>query len=109
MPRFQLEGSIMIYEIAHLRIQPDTNAAFEAAVTQAIPLFQRSKGCLSMRLEQCIERADGYRLVVGWETLEAHTVHFRGSEEFQAWRALVGGFFTAPPEVEHMNTVLTGF
>ena len=99
----------MIYEIAELRIKPGTNAAFEAAVAQAVPLFQRSKGCLSMRLEHCIERADGYRLVVGWHTLEDHTVHFRGSAEFQAWRALVGEYFAAPPAVEHMNTVLTGF
>ena len=50
-----------------------------------------------------------YRLVVGWTTLEDHTVHFRGSEAFQSWRALVGEFFAAPPQVEHMNTVVTGF
>ena len=49
------------------------------------------------------------RLVVGWTTLEDHTVHFRGSDDFQAWRGLVGEFFAAPPQVEHMNTVLSGF
>ena len=42
-----------------------------------------------------------------WETLENHTVDFRGSEDFTAWRGLVGQYFAAPPEVEHTETVLT--
>lgn len=99
----------MIFEIAHIQIQPDTHAAFEAAVTQAVPLFKGAQGCESMRLERSIENGDHYRLVVGWNTLEDHTVHFRGSEAFTAWRALVGGFFAVPPQVEHMNTVVAGF
>lgn len=99
----------MIYEIAELQIKPDTHAAFEAAVKEAIPLFQRSKGCLGLHLERIIERPDTYHLVVQWATLESHTVDFRGSEEFQAWRGLVGGFFAQPPKVEHTETVLKGF
>ncbi|MDC8757455.1 antibiotic biosynthesis monooxygenase family protein [Janthinobacterium fluminis] len=99
----------MIFEIAHIHIKPDTHAAFEAAVKEAVPLFRRARGCLSTRLERSIEQGDHYRLVVGWETLENHTVDFRGSADFQEWRRLVGGFFAAPPQVEHMHTVLTGF
>ncbi|MBW3512962.1 MULTISPECIES: antibiotic biosynthesis monooxygenase [Janthinobacterium] len=99
----------MIFEIAHIQIKSATHAAFEAAVTKAVPLFQRARGCESMRLERSIENGDAYRLVVGWTTLEDHTVHFRGSEDFQAWRGLVGEFFAAPPQVEHMDTVVTGF
>ncbi|MFT5644091.1 MAG: quinol monooxygenase YgiN [Janthinobacterium sp.] len=99
----------MIFEIAAIRIKQDTQTAFEAAVAEAVPLFRRAKGCLSMRLEHSIEQTDGYRLVVGWETLDDHIVHFRDSADFQEWRRLVGPYFVAPPEVEHMNTVLTGF
>lgn len=99
----------MIHEIAELTIQPGTNAAFEAAVAQAVPLFQRARGCVSMRLDRTIERPDTYRLVIGWQTLEDHTVHFRGSDDFQAWRALVGGFFADAPKVEHIETVVPGF
>lgn len=99
----------MIYEIAEIQVKPDTNAAFEAAVREAIPLFKRAKGCEAMRLERCIERPDTYHLVVNWSTLENHTVDFRGSEDFQTWRALVGGFFAQPPKVEHMETVIAGF
>jgi hypothetical protein len=42
-----------------------------------------------------------------WQTLENHTVDFRGSENFAEWRALVGQYFAAPPDVEHTQTVLT--
>lgn len=99
----------MIFEIAHIQIKPDSHAAFEAAVTEAVPLFRRAQGCLSMRLERSIEQADGYRLVVGWETLDNHMVDFRGSADFQEWRRLVGAHFQTPPQVEHVNTVLNGF
>ena len=99
----------MIFEIAEIHIKPDSQPAFEAAVGAAVPLFQRAKGCLSMRLERSIEQTDGYRLVVGWETLDDHIVHFRGSADFQEWRRLVGEYFLAPPRVEHTNTVFTGF
>jgi hypothetical protein len=45
--------------------------------------------------------------LVKWETLENHTVDFRGSENFAEWRALVGPYFASPPEVEHTNKVQT--
>ena len=62
-----------------------------------------------MRIDRTIERPQTYRLIIGWETVEHHTVDFRGSADFQAWRALVGGFFAEPPKVEHLQTVVDGF
>jgi hypothetical protein len=44
---------------------------------------------------------------VKWGTLENHTVDFRSSEDFQAWRGLVGQYFAASPEVEHTQTVVS--
>jgi quinol monooxygenase YgiN len=99
----------MIYEIAELYIKPDAHAAFQAGVAEAVPLFKAAKGCLSMRLDRDIETPDTYHLVIGWETLENHTVDFRGSEDFQRWRGLVGGFFAQTPKVEHFETVVAGF
>lgn len=99
----------MIHEIAEITIKPGTQAAFEAAVREAVPLFRRATGCVSMRIDRTIERPETYRLLIGWSTLENHTVDFRGSEDFQAWRALVGGYFAEPPKVEHLETVVNGF
>jgi len=99
----------MIYELAEFEIKDGMGAAFEAAVAGAVPLFQRAKGCKSMRLDRVIERANTYHLVIAWETLENHTVDFRGSDDFQAWRGMVGPFFASPPSVEHTSNVVAGF
>ena len=99
----------MITEHAEIRIQPGASEAFLAAVTAAVPLFRRARGCLSMRIEQRIEEPDMYVLMVEWDTLEDHEVHFRQSADFQEWRKLVGGFFAGPPSVTHTQLVQTGF
>jgi heme-degrading monooxygenase HmoA len=99
----------MIFEIAAIEVKAGEEAAFEAAVAKAVPLFRRAKGCLGMDLQRSIEEPSQYRLVVKWETVEDHTVHFRGSEEFQEWRRLAGPHFASAPAVGHTHTVLTGF
>lgn len=97
----------MIMEIAQIDIKPGSEAAFEAAVGRAREAFKRAKGFHGFELHRSIEKPQRYRLMVKWETLENHTVDFRGSENFTEWRGLVGGFFASPPEVEHTETVVT--
>ncbi|MGZ6041865.1 MAG: antibiotic biosynthesis monooxygenase family protein [Asticcacaulis sp.] len=99
----------MITEIARLRIDALRSDDFEAAVAAAAPLFRASEGCHGMALDRIIEEPGTYVLRVSWETLEHHTVIFRGSENFQKWRALVGPFFIEPPEVAHNETRATYF
>jgi heme-degrading monooxygenase HmoA len=97
----------MITEIAQIDVKPGTEKDFEAAVAKARPLFLRAKGGKGFELHKSIEKPSRYRLMAQWETLENHTVDFRGSEDFAAWRALVGQYFASPPEVEHTQAVLT--
>jgi heme-degrading monooxygenase HmoA len=99
----------MIFEFADIEVKPGEEAAFEAAVSKAVPLFQRAKGCSGMELQRSVEKPSKYRLVVKWATVEDHMVHFRNSEDFQEWRRLVGPYFAAAPNVEHTHTVLVGF
>lgn len=99
----------MITEMAELLIKAGSEQQFEAALAQAVPLFQRARGCRSMRVERGIENPEAYLLLVDWETLEDHEVHFRQSADFQEWRRLVGDYFAAPPKVVHTHTVLAGF
>lgn len=99
----------MILEIAHLSIKPGMQAEFEQGAVQAVPLFQRARGCLGMELQRVLENPLHYRLQVRWATLEDHTVHFRNSADFQRWRALVGHCFAAPPEVVHTGLAVHGF
>ncbi len=99
----------MVTEYAEIRIQPGSSERFLAAVAEAVPLFRRARGCRSMRIEQRIEEPDMFVLMVDWETLEDHEVHFRQSADFQGWRQLVGSFFAGPPTVTHTQLVQTGF
>jgi heme-degrading monooxygenase HmoA len=97
----------MITEIAQIDVKPGTEKDFEAAVANARPLFLRAKGGKGFELHKSVEKPSRYRLLASWETLENHTVDFRGSADFAEWRALVGQYFASPPEVEHTVTVLT--
>lgn len=98
----------MVLEIAQIDVKPGMEQAFEAGVTEAAPLFRRAKGCKGMELQRSIEKPNRYRLFVTWETLENHTVDFRGSDDFQQWRKLVGHCFESPPDVEHTFVAVKG-
>jgi len=99
----------MILEIAQINVKPGMEQEFEANVAKAAPLFRRAKGCASMKLMRSAEKPERYRLFVQWQTLENHTVDFRGSADFQEWRTLVGHCFAAPPDVEHVAVAVDGF
>ena len=44
-------------------------------------------------------------LLVQWDRLEDHTEGFRGSEQYQDWRALLHHFYEPFPTVEHYRLV----
>jgi len=99
----------MVLESAEILVKAGMEEQFEAGVREAAPLFKRARGCSGMRLERGIENPRAYRLLVQWDTLEDHTVHFRGSEDFQAWRRLVGDCFDGAPNVSHLRTAVAAF
>ena len=99
----------MILEIAQIDVKPGMEGEFEAGVAKAAPLFKRAKGCQGMELHRSVEKPERYRLFVRRDTVENHTVDFRGSADFQEWRKLVGHCFASPPEVEHVSETVRGF
>jgi quinol monooxygenase YgiN len=94
----------MITEIATLTIDPANAVAFEAAVAQASPVFKSAKGCHSMALERIIEHPGEYRLLINWDSVDAHLA-FRETPEFQIWRGLAGPFFVGTPKVVHSEMI----
>ena len=98
-----------IWEIAEIEVAEGREPAFEAAVAEAATHFKAARGCRSFALDRSIEYPQRYRLVVGWDSVDDHMIHFRESEGFQAWRALAGPYFVAPPRVEHVARVIDGF
>ncbi|OPH47203.1 antibiotic biosynthesis monooxygenase [Paenibacillus ferrarius] len=91
----------MILEVAILPVIPGKNAEFEAAFQQASSIISSMKGYISHELQVCLEDSNKYLLLVHWETLEDHTVGFRGSAEYQEWRKLLHHFYDPFPVVEH--------
>jgi quinol monooxygenase YgiN len=96
----------MILEIAEIEVKPGEEDAFEEGVRKAIPLFLRARGCHGVDLHRTVEAPNRYKLIVTWETVEDHMVHFRNSADFQEWRRLVGPHFAAPPQVVHTRSVV---
>ncbi len=94
----------MILEVADIRLVPGRRARFEEAAHRGIQtVIARSKGFLGYQVRHSIETPERYLLLLEWETLEDHTVGFRGSPSYAEWRSIVAGFFAAPPSVEHFS------
>lgn len=94
----------MILEVADIRIQPGRQAEFDEAILRGIDaVIRQARGFQGWKVNKSIESPERYLLMIFWETLEDHTVHFRGSPAFAEWRAIVGPFFAAPPSVEHFT------
>ncbi|MFF9204027.1 antibiotic biosynthesis monooxygenase family protein [Streptomyces sp. NPDC014986] len=91
----------MVIEHAELTIVPGREAAFEKAFTLGRQVIAKAPGYQWARLVRQVEKPSTYLLLVGWETIEAHTVEFRASDLFPQWRGAVAEHFAAPPSVTH--------
>lgn len=98
----------MILEVADIHIAPGKQAEFDEAIERAITTILRlAKGFRSIEVRRGLESPERYLLLILWDTLEDHTVGFRQSDLFAAWRAIIGPFFVEPARVEHFNEVVS--
>lgn len=95
----------MIFEMANIEVLPGHPHEFESSVKKALPLFARAPGCHGAELHRVTEKENRYVLLVRWDTVDDHMVHFRQSSDFQTWRELVGSHFAQAPEVVHTSVV----
>jgi len=95
----------VIIEHALLPVEAGQEAAFERAFAEAKAIIAASPGFGGLTLSRCLERPSTYLLLVEWDRLEDHTEGFRGSPEYQRWRALLHSFYDPFPAVEHYTTV----
>jgi heme-degrading monooxygenase HmoA len=97
----------MILEAVMLHVKPGMEAEFEATFKPASALISAIDGYISHTLQRCVEQQGKYLLLVQWTTIEAHTVTFRQSSEFQQWKELLHHFYDPFPIVEHFEAVLS--
>jgi heme-degrading monooxygenase HmoA len=96
----------MILEHCDIQIDPSKQSAFEEAIVRGVEtVISKAKGFQGYKVNHSLETPSRYLLLIYWDTLENHTVDFRGSDAFADWRAIVGPFFMKPPVVEHMTLV----
>lgn len=100
-----IQGIRLILEIAPLRIRPGQSRNFEHSFRQAQAIIAATPGYKTHELRRCIERQDEYVLLVQWESVEAHEVGFRGSPEYQQWKALLHHYYDPFPTVLHYELV----
>jgi heme-degrading monooxygenase HmoA len=94
---------MMILEVAILNIRAGQAEQFESAFRQAAPIIASIPGYRSHELQRCLEYPQRYILLAYWETLEAHTVGFRASPQYQEWKELLHHFYDPFPTVEHFE------
>ncbi|WP_232663276.1 antibiotic biosynthesis monooxygenase family protein [Pseudonocardia sp. TRM90224] len=97
----------MVLEIADFTILDDSADGFADAVRDGIRYVSDTPGFRNARLTRSAETPTRFVLLIEWDSIEAHTVGFRESENFQRWRSIVGPHFDGPPRVEHFNEVVT--
>ena len=94
----------MILEVADIRIAPGQRAAFDEAIVRGLTtVVSQAKGYRGYKVNASIESPERYLLMIFWDTLEDHTLGFRGGPLFAQWRAIVGPFFAQTPQVEHFT------
>jgi heme-degrading monooxygenase HmoA len=97
----------MILELADIRIPPGKQAEFDAAIQRGVEtVISQAKGFRGYKVNKGVESPERYILMIYWDTLENHTVDFRGGPLFPQWRAIVGPYFAVPPTVEHFTLVV---
>jgi len=96
----------MILEHCDIEINPSKSTEFEEAILRGVStVISKAKGFRGFKVNHSIESPARYLLLIYWDSLENHTMDFRGSDAFNDCRAIVGPFFAKPPFVEHMTLV----
>lgn len=90
-----------VLEQALLPVIPGREAEFEAAFDKARTIIAGMPGFRELSLSRGVESPSTYLLLVWWDTVEDHEIGFRGSPEYQEWRALLHHFYVEVPTVEH--------
>ncbi len=90
-----------VLEHALLQVRPGIEDEFEDAMRDALPIIAAQAGFRGACVTRGMESPGTYLLLVGWDTVDAHEVGFRGSADYQRWRALLHRFYDPFPVVEH--------
>ena len=96
----------MILEVAILNVIEGKEKAFERDFIKAGKLISSISGYINHSLKKCIETKNQYILLVNWESVEAHEINFRTSNQYQEWKKLLHHYYFPFPKVEHYEKLI---
>ncbi len=95
----------MVLEIAQITAQPGKAEELQAGLAAALSVIRGAEGCHSATVRRQVEDPAIFILMVDWETLEHHTVMFRGGPRFAEYRSHIAGLFVDPIVARHYEQV----
>jgi heme-degrading monooxygenase HmoA len=95
----------MVTELARFTAQPGQADVLEQGLRAAMAVIRRGEGCRAIQLLRNIEDPNIFVYEIEWETLEHHTVGFRGGPLFAEYRAHIAGLFVDPVDARHYERV----
>jgi heme-degrading monooxygenase HmoA len=82
----------MLVERSELTVRPGAEDEFHTAITEkGVPLLQSVEGVLSVQVGRGVENPSKFMLLVGWESMDAHTAYGATSKSTEL-RGIMGPF-----------------
>lgn len=91
----------MVTEIAIFTAITGKESELGKAILRGLDVIRQHPGCVSARVERCIENPRQYMLINVWTSLQAHLQDFRGGALYPEWRSHINGLFEENPTVFH--------
>ncbi len=95
----------MVKEIAQFTAQPGKAENLRRGLLAAMPVIRGAEGCRGVQLRRGVEDPSVFIYEIEWETLEHHTVMFRGGPRFAEYRRHINGLFVDPVVARHYEAV----
>ena len=90
-----------VLEVAALDITQGRETEFEQTFAKVHSILSSMGGYISHQIQRCLEHNNRYILLVEWQTLEDHTIGFRGSDEYLQLQGVLQEFLSSIPSVLH--------
>jgi quinol monooxygenase YgiN len=91
----------MVTELAIFTAAEGKAEELGPAILKGLDVIRQQAGCVSARVERCVEYPEQFALFVVWSSLDAHLKGFREGPFFPQWRAHIAGLFAGQPVVCH--------
>jgi quinol monooxygenase YgiN len=91
----------VITEIALFTAIPGKEEELGQGILKGLDVIRQHPGCVSARVQRCIEHPNQYMLTNVWTSFDAHMKDFRNGPLFPQWRSHINGLFEGTPSVLH--------